>query len=130
MKIILSGNPLSTQHIYRYTCIGRFPRLYMSRKGKQVKEQYQLEVKNQYKGKVIQGDCDMEITLFFKDKRRRDVDNYNKLVLDALEGIVFQDDSQIQKLTIIKNYSKEDPRIEIKIWQLNQQKKKENHLKT
>lgn len=115
MKIILSGDPLSTQTIYRSTCIGRFARLYMTKKGKQVKEQYQLEAMAQYKGKIISGDCDMEIALFFRNKRRRDIDNYNKLVLDALEGIVFKDDNQIQKLTIEKHISAEKPRIEVEI---------------
>ena len=89
----------------------------MTKQGKDLKEQYQLEAKNQYKGKVLSGDVEMELVLFFKDKRRRDVDNYNKLVLDALEGIVFEDDKQVQKLTIIKDYSKENPRIELEICQ-------------
>jgi len=117
MKIILTGSPLSTQHIYRSACRGKFPTRYMTKQGKDLKEQYQLEAKNQYKGKVLSGDVEMELVLFFKDKRRRDVDNYNKLVLDALEGIVFEDDKQVQKLTIIKDYSKENPRIELEICQ-------------
>lgn len=121
MKIILNGNPLSTQHIYRYTCIGKFARLYMIKEGKELKELYQLEAQNQYKGKVMSVNCDMEIILFFKDKRRRDVDNYSKLVLDALEGVVYEDDRQIQKLTIKKDYSAENPRIEIEIWKQSQQ---------
>ena len=113
MKIVLSGNPLSTQHIYHYTCMGKFPRLYMITNGKDRKALYQSEARNQYKGKVMSTSCDMEITLFFKDKRKRDVDNYNKLVLDSLEGIIFNDDNQVQKLTIKKDYSVENPRIEI-----------------
>ena len=118
MKIILSGNPLSTQNIYRYTCMGKFPRLYMTKQGKALKELYQLEAKNQYKKKVMSVgvDIEMTITLFFKDKRKRDIDNYNKLVLDALEGIVFEDDHQIQKLIINKDYSADNPRVEIQ-WQ-------------
>ena len=115
MKIILKGNPLSTQSIYRYTRVGKFARMYMTKQGKQLKEQYQMEARSQFKDEIIFGDCDLEITLFFKDKRRRDVDNYNKLVLDSLEGVVFLDDSQIQKLTITKDYSAENPRIEIEI---------------
>ena len=87
----------------------------MARKGKQVKEQYQLEARDQHKKRPTSLGVEMEITLFFKDNRKRDVDNYNKLVLDSLEGIVYQDDSQIQKLTITKNYSKENPRIEVEI---------------
>jgi len=115
MKLILKGNPLSTQSIYRYTCIGKFARFYMAKTGKKLKELYQTEIKNQYKGKILSGDCDMEMTLFFKDKRRRDVDNYNKLVLDSLEGIVLEDDCQIQRLKITKDYSAENPRIELEI---------------
>jgi len=80
-----------------------------------LKELYQLEAQNQYKGKVMLIDLDMEIILFFKDRRRRDVDNYNKLALDSLEGIVYENDEQVQKLTVEKRISVEDPRIEIKI---------------
>ena len=116
MKIILTGNPLSTQSIYKYTCAGKFPRLYMTRQGKALKEQYQLEARNQYKKRPTSLNVEMIIVLFFKDKRKRDVDNYNKLVLDSLEGIVYQDDSQIQTLGIKKDYSKDNPRIEIQ-WQ-------------
>lgn len=115
MKIVLKGQPLSTQHIYRSVCRGSFPVRYMTREGKDLKELYQSEARNQYKGKVILANCDMEIILFFKDKRRRDVDNYNKLVLDSLEGVVYEDDKQVQKLTVEKRISVEDPRIEIKV---------------
>jgi len=119
MKIILKGNPLSTQHIYRSACRGRFPTRYMTKQGKEMKELYRSEAQKQYKKKVMSGNCSMEITLFFKDKRRRDVDNYNKLVLDSLEGIVYEDDKQIQSLKVEKRISAENPRIEIKIIKLN-----------
>ena len=113
-RIVLSGNPLSTQSIYRYTCRGRFATCYMLKKGKELKEHYQQEVDEQYKSDIIKtADCEVYIDLFFGDKRKRDVDNFNKLVLDSLQGKVFKDDSQIQKLTITKNYCKEDPRVEV-----------------
>ena len=113
MELTLTGNPLSTQSIYRYTCRGRFAKCYMLNKGKKLKEHYRVEVKKQYKGKIIKGDCELDIVLFFGDKRRRDIDNFNKLVLDSLQGLVFEDDKQIQRLTIAKNYCKENPRVDI-----------------
>lgn len=115
MKITLKSNPLSTQTIYRTHCRGKFPVLYMTKQGKELKELYRLEAKNQYKGKVIVGDCYVEIMLFFRDRRERDVDNYNKLLLDSLEGIAYENDKQVKKLTVEKEISVDDPRIEIKI---------------
>ena len=48
----------------------------------------------------------MEVTFTFPDNRLRDVDNYLKGTLDALTGIFYKDDSQIQKLTVQKQVIK------------------------
>lgn len=113
MELTLKGNPLSTQHIYKMTCRGKFATLYMSKDGKDLKESYQWQLKSQYKGKPLTGDIDLRVELFFGDERKRDVDNYNKIILDAMSGIVYEDDNQIQSLLIIKNIDKKNPRIEI-----------------
>lgn len=42
------------------------------------------------------------INLRFKDKVRRDIDNYAKLILDSLTGIIWEDDSQVVELKITK----------------------------
>ncbi len=46
---------------------------------------------------------------------RPDVDNYAKSILDALNGIVFKDDSQVVELRVEKRYT-EKPRIEVSIF--------------
>lgn len=43
-----------------------------------------------------------------------DCDNYAKLILDAMNGIFFSDDSQVISLNIEKYYSRE-PRVEVSI---------------
>ena len=111
IKITLTGNPLSTQHIYGQ--VGN--RRYMKKKAKERKEQYQWEAKSQYKGSVLECPLTADIILYFKDKRRRDWDNYHKLSQDSLEGIVYADDSKIQEAHVIKEYDKENPRTEIVI---------------
>ena len=62
----LSGEPKSTQHIYRATCHGRFPSTYMTPEGKAIKLGYQLEAKNQYRGKLLTEELSLTIRFFFK----------------------------------------------------------------
>jgi len=45
---------------------------------------------------------------------RPDIDNYIKSVMDALNGVAYEDDSQVVTLTAAKLYSV-DPRVEIQI---------------
>lgn len=115
MKITLLGEPLSTGSIYRSSCRGKFPTTYMTNKGKELKESYQWQAKSQYKKPVTAEPVELTVELFFKTKRKSDVDNFSKILLDALSGIVYEDDVQIQKLTTTKNYDKENPRIEVTI---------------
>lgn len=108
-KIVLSGSPLSNQHIYANTGNRR----YMKKKAKERKEQYYWEAKSQWRKKVRTSVVGIDLVLVFGDRRRRDIDNYCKLPLDALEGVVYTDDKQIDSLNIEKTYDKEEPRIEI-----------------
>ena len=117
-KITFKGQPLSTQTIYRSACRGKFPTRYMTAKGKAMKEYYQWEAKTQYKREITKKPVEMEVNIFFKDKRRRDLDNHLKLIWDSLQGIVYEDDSQIQKLIVTKEICTEDPRVEVIIKEL------------
>lgn len=112
MKITLTGNPLSTNSIYKRN--GRT--IYMSKAGKAMKESYQWQAKMQWKGyKCLTEPLEIGVRLYFGDKRVHDIDNYNKLVLDSLTEIVWDDDRQIRKMTLEKLYDKENPRVEISI---------------
>lgn len=50
----------------------------------------------------ITGTVFMQIDFYPPDRRRRDIDNVLKPLLDAIEGWTYADDSQILKLTIEK----------------------------
>lgn len=117
IKITLNGEPKSTSHIYKYTAIGGYVRGYMSKEGVQLKESYALEAWHQYGGNKdpLDGPLSIECSLYFGTKRKADIDNFNKLWLDALSGIVWEDDSQVEELSIKKLYDKERPRIELAI---------------
>ena len=117
--ITLLGEPKSTSHIYLYTCRGKFASMYMSQKGKEIKESYKWQAFNQWKSKPLIGNLKIRVTAYFGTKRKCDIDNFNKLVLDSLTGIVWEDDSQIYEMTITKDYDKDNPRVEIAIVQLS-----------
>ncbi len=114
-KLVLKGEPKSTQHVYKIACRGKFPCMYMSQEGKAIKEDYQWQIKAQYHGMPHTGPVGIEVALYFGRKGKHDIDNFNKLLLDACTGIVWIDDSQVERMEIVKRYHKEDPRIEITI---------------
>jgi crossover junction endodeoxyribonuclease RusA len=109
--ITLSGPPLSTQHIYLQKGKMRF----MKKESKERKESYQWEAKSQWRKKVLVEELSISIKLFFGDKRKRDWDNYHKLSMDALSGIVWVDDSQIKKCLVEVFIDNQNPRIEVNI---------------
>lgn len=111
LRIKLTGTPPSTQTIYRH----RGHIVYMTKEGKDTKLGYQYEIKNQYKGKPLLEPISVIVELFFKNESRRDLDNFNKLVLDAGSGLLWDDDSQIQELIIRKYVDKAKPRVELTI---------------
>lgn len=87
----------------------------MTDQGKAIKEAYQWEAKTQWKRKPITGDVALHITFYFKDKRRRDLDNQHKLIWDALSGIVYEDDSQVIEYHVYREFDKARPRTEIEV---------------
>lgn len=114
-NFILTGEPQSTNHIYKSHCRFGYPSVYLSAKGKNLKTDYQWQIKSQYHGKPLTIGLKLTVVLWFGSKRRQDIDNYNKLVLDAFTGLVWEDDSQIRELTIKKGYDKKNPRIEVEL---------------
>ena len=118
MILILKGKPISTNSIYRYTCRGKFPAMYMTKDGKELKESYQWQLKNQFKNKPFKNDVGLQVDLFFNNNRKNDIDNFQKILQDSMNGIIFDDDSQIQELTIRKNIDKKFSRIEVEIYEL------------
>lgn len=125
IKITLLGKALSTQHAYGLRVVGKFPIKYMTKDAKYLKESYVKQASEQYSGPILEEDIEMDVSLYFPDRRRRDVDNYHKLSLDSLEEIVYKNDVQIVKMTIEKFIDKKNPRIEIIINKLKRAYEKE-----
>lgn len=64
---------------------------------------------------LFTGNISVELQFFLPDKRRKDWDNLAKNVMDALNGIVYRDDSQVTMATIEKAYDKNEPGVYVLI---------------
>jgi Holliday junction resolvase RusA-like endonuclease len=93
---------------------------YMAQDCKDLKEDYQWQIRSQYHGPILTTSLSVEMTIYAGTKRRWDIDNFNKLVFDALSGLVYEDDSQIETLLIRKDYDKEKPRVDLVIHTCNE----------
>lgn len=61
----------------------------------------------------LSGDVLLDIVAYRSTKRRADVDNIGKLVMDGLIGVAFADDSQVTFLTVEKRLDRKRPRTEV-----------------
>ena len=63
----------------------------------------------------LTGDLVMTIVFVLPDHHRRDLDNLSKAICDSLNGIVFDDDSQIVDLHLTKRVDKQVPGIVVTV---------------
>ena len=57
----------------------------------------------------------VKIEIYLPDRRRRDTDNVSKLVLDALTGVAWNDDAQVEDEDLRKSLDRENPRLVVTI---------------
>ena len=84
---------------------------YYSKRGKEFKKTFQEEINRQMKIKnykmMTSHNIECNIVCYFDNKRKNDLDNNVKPILDNLEECnVFEDDRWITKITIEKVYEK------------------------
>lgn len=97
------------------------PRLSTNPEYSIAKQGAEYHIKAQWRGRMVT-DIPLQLVArcYFPDKRKRDASNLSKLILDAMSGIVFEDDSQVEDERWIKaGYDKTDPRIEITLLPLD-----------
>ncbi len=114
-KIELKPIPPSVNHLYGIACKGGHAIKYKKQDAKDLMEDYGWQIKQQTRRNIYTEPLSLDITIYFGDRRRHDVDNVQKFLLDSMTGIVYEDDSQIWDLTIRKRIDIENPRVEISV---------------
>jgi len=112
MKLTLPFPP-SANRYWRHPVINGHPRTLLSREARAYREQCGWAARSQVK-KMLSGPVSVR-ALFYFPNRRGDLDNRVKQLLDALNGIVFSDDSKVEHLECTRLIDKENPRVELEV---------------
>jgi Holliday junction resolvase RusA-like endonuclease len=92
----------------------------MSKQGKDIKEDYAWQAKAQWGGKPLLSEpFGVNVWFYHKTKRKQDIDNFNKLMFDALTRVVWEDDNLIQEMHSFKRHDPVCPRIVVELFDLH-----------
>lgn len=108
IHVHIEGLQALTQNSYYRTFRGS---IVISERGRTYKE----EIRKNLPIDKIKGKVRMELMFGFRDKRKRDLDNLNKPLIDAMKNIVIEDDDQIWELIMKKEIGLGKDYITIKI---------------
>jgi crossover junction endodeoxyribonuclease RusA len=96
--------PPSTNQYYRSIRMGRGVRTLVSKRGREYRDAVVGECcVSHLTNTLLGGRLSVTVTLYPPDRRKRDLDNFNKGLLDALTHAgIWGDDSQIDDLRIVR----------------------------
>lgn len=113
VKLWFSGNPIpkgrprfSGTHFYTNT------------QTQEWEETVGWQCRDQFNHRPLLGPLGIDFTFYREDRRKVDLDNLEKAMLDGLQGVLFIDDSQIKEKRGRIRYDKEHPGVEVDIWTL------------
>lgn len=122
LHIVIPGNPPSLNHVYRNVAINRRITTSDGQKWRQnVRNIASKAIPLQRWEKTVEEKLVAEITIFWPNRRKRDVENVGKLLWDALEGVVYDNDRWLLPRYMNFEVDKHNPRVEIVFFKLNQQ---------
>ena len=107
ITLIFNKLPPSINATYKAKCVCGHGAMYKSDEAKDWQLGAQWVAKEIMEDSPLL-DCDLQMEVEMVCKRDRDIDGSLKLLLDALQGICYHNDSQVKKLTIAKTKGKEE----------------------
>jgi Holliday junction resolvase RusA-like endonuclease len=113
IKFSVPGPQISTNAAYRKR--GNGYGMFITPEGLDFKARIMLAAKKAMRGKAKLIEPCVVNVLYFRPSKRGDVDGPGKFVLDAMEGIVYENDSVVTSFTQLKDCDPKNPRTEITV---------------
>ena len=105
--------PPSANRYWRLTTRNGKPRIIKSVEAEGYATRCYWVAKSQIR-QPLTGPVCLDMTIYFPN-RRGDLDNRTKQLFDALEGVVFANDRQIEHYSVTRAIDKKNPRVEIQV---------------
>jgi len=116
ITFVVPGPQVSTNQAYRKR--GNGYGMYLSAEGQDFKLRIAFAAKQAFRRiKPSKGEFEVRVT-YYRPAMRGDVDGPGKFVLDSLEGIVYENDSQVTTFFQEKGLDRENPRTVISVDEL------------
>lgn len=113
-KLTIYAVPPSTNTYWRTSVKGKRAIHYISQEGKHFREQVHAVAQVENLTPIL-GPCKVSIVYCVSKNRRKDVDNILKGLLDALEGCLFANDSQVMELSVQCKTNAGEDKLEVEV---------------
>lgn len=80
-------------------------------------QKYINTVRRLFAGEMLTGPIAVVIC-WYRGRKQGDLDNRNKVALDAMQGVIYEDDAQIVEIHSYRHEDKKNPRMEVIAWAL------------
>lgn len=121
LRIVIPGNPPTINHVYRNVSINR---RITTRDGQRWVRDVQAiaiaTIQQQSWQKSANEKLVAEVMIYWPTRRKRDVENVGKLLWDALEGIVYENDHWLLPRYMDFSVDKHNPRVEIRFYRFEE----------
>lgn len=121
LRIVIPGNLPTLNHVYRNVAINR---RITTRDGQRWVRDVQAiamaAIQQQSWQKSTNQKLIAEVMIYWPTRRKRDVENVGKLLWDALEGVVYENDQWLLPRYMDFSVDKLNPRVEIRFYHMEE----------
>lgn len=116
-KGIIYGEPASKANSRKIVMFGKRPAIIKSQKARDYVKNFEKQCPKL--DTLVTDDLVVEITIFY-NSRRPDLDE--SVILDCMQGFIYKNDRQVKKKIINWGLDRDNPRAEIKVYLLEEDK--------